>query len=169
MSQTNDYYKEDIDPITGQAAKGNKSGSGGEGSDMTPAMALSMGLGERETFVISDKTADGLKVSAVNLPLLDANHKPVAIATLQQIGSGDYAGQLQLNNATMGGVKISPEGINNVLVSEGRIHAAELPIDKNAAAQGIIKPDLNFLKNVEKADEQIRAAGITSRDNLSID
>jgi hypothetical protein len=69
----------------------------------------------------------------------------------------------------MGGVKISPEGINNVLVSEGRIHAAELPIDKNAAAQGIIKPDLNFLKNVEKADEQIRAAGITSRDNLSID
>jgi hypothetical protein len=30
----------------------------------------------------------------------------------------------------MGGVKISPEGINNILISEGRIHAAELPVDK---------------------------------------
>jgi hypothetical protein len=35
-------------------------------------MALSMGLGERESFVISDKTSDGLKVYAVNLPLLDS-------------------------------------------------------------------------------------------------
>jgi hypothetical protein len=42
-----------------------------------------MGLGERETFVIADKTSDGLKVSAVNLPILDANHNPLAVATLQ--------------------------------------------------------------------------------------
>jgi len=78
-SQTNDYYKEDISPLTGKASNSENNGKGG---NITPAIALSMGLGERETFVIADKTSDGLKVSAVNLPILDASHNPLAVATL---------------------------------------------------------------------------------------
>lgn len=167
-SQIDDSQTVSFSPLTGKAATSSKKGSSDEGSDMTPAMALSMGLGERESFVISDKTSDGLKVYAVNLPLLDQNHHAMANATLNQVGSGDYAGQLQLNSATMGGMKVSSEGINDILISEGRIHAAELPIDMAAyQSTGVIKPDLNFLKNIEKADEQVRQAGITNRDNLT--
>ena len=163
-----DYtVKQEVQAKSGRAS-GTGSGSGGDSSKVTPAMALSMGLGEREQFIISDKTSDGLKVYAVNLPLLDQNHHAMAAATLNQVGSGDYAGQLQLNSATMGGVKVSPEGINDILISEGRIHAAELPIDMRAyQTTGIIKPNLEFLKNIEKADEQVKQAGITNRDNLT--
>jgi hypothetical protein len=47
------------------------------------------------------------------------------------------------------------------------IRSTELPIDKEAASKGLIKPDLSFLKNIEKADQQLREMGITNRDNLT--
>jgi len=57
----------------------------------------------------------------------------------------------------MGGVKISNLGINNVLIDRGRIYSAELPIDmREFNSTGIIKPNLDFLRNIEKADAEVR-------------
>lgn len=166
-SSTGYTSKMGFDAVTGKAAK-DANGNSKEGSKITPAIALAMGLGDRQDFIISDKTSDGLKISSVSLPLLDASYNPLAAATLQQVGSGAYSGQLDLGQVTMGGVKISANGINNVLIDRGRIYSSELPIDKQALANtGVIKPDLNFLKNIEKADEEIKKLGITDRSNLT--
>jgi hypothetical protein len=51
----------------------------------------------------------------------------------------------------MGDSLISSIGRSNIII-DGRIYQTELPIDKVAKAQGIIKPDLKFLKKIEVAD-----------------
>ena len=158
----------EFDAVTGKASKdSNGKSKDNGGGDMTPSMAFFMGMGDRNTFVIQDKTKDGLKVNTNSMSLLDSQGHNLGPSTLLGISQSMYGSQLDLNSATMGDVKISPNGQNNVLVSDGMIYSTELPIDKQAAAQGIIKPDLSFLKNIEKADQQLRAMGITSRDNLT--
>ena len=67
----------------------------------------------------------------------------------------------------MGDSLISSIGRNNLIV-DGRIYQAELPIDKEAKAQDIIKPDLKFLKNIEIADEKLRQMGIDKSDPKNI-
>jgi hypothetical protein len=49
-SQTNDYLKQDISPLTGQASS-KKDGSG-SGNDMLPSVAFFNGLGEKDQFII---------------------------------------------------------------------------------------------------------------------
>ena len=159
--------KLEFDAVTGKGSK-NADGTSKEGNDnISPAIALAMGLGERTPFIIQDKTSDALAVSGVTMPLLDAQNHPMANATLLQVGNGVYKGQLDFRSITMGDAKLSTNGINEVLIDGGSITSAELPIDEQAARNGIIKPNLNFLKNIERADEQVRAAGITDRSNLT--
>jgi len=55
----------------------------------------------------------------------------------------------------MGDSLISSIGRSNIII-DGRIYQTELPIDKVAKAQGIIKPDLKFLKKIEVADYKLR-------------
>jgi hypothetical protein len=154
--------KEDKDSSSGSSSSGS-----GDSGKITPSVALTMGLGEKETIAISDKTSDALKVNVVSLPLLDASNHPMANATLKQVGDGVYSGQFDLGQATMGGIKISTNGINEILIDRGRIYSAELPIDEQAYRNtGVIKPNLSFLKNIEKADQQVRDAGIIDRSNL---
>lgn len=153
--------------VTGKAAK-DADGNSKDGS-MSPAMAFFMGFGERQKFNIQDKTSDALQIDVNSMPLLDSSGNGLGNATLQQISNGEYTGQLDWNSATMGDVKISPNGTNHVLISGGKIYSTELPIDEQAAAKGIIKPDLSFLKQKEKADQEIRQLGIRDRENLSPD
>ena len=158
--------KLEFDAVTGKAAKDADGKSKGLG-DMDPAVAFFMGIGDRNSFVIQDKTRDGLKIDTISMPLLDAEGHGLSNATLQQLKGGKYAGQLNVNSATMGGVRISPNGVNNVLLSGGNIYQTELPIDEQAAARGIIQPDLSFLKKIELADAKLRQLGITDRSNLT--
>ena len=158
--------KLEFDAVTGKAAKDADGKSKGLG-DMDPAVAFFMGIGDRNSFVIQDKTRDGLKIDTISMPLLDAEGHGLSNATLQQLKGGRYAGQLNVNSATMGGVRISPNGVNNVLLSGGNIYQTELPIDEQAAARGIIQPDLSFLKKIELADAKLRQLGITDRSNLT--
>ena len=153
--------------VTGKAAKDANGNSKTEGDDITPAIALAMGLGERTPFTIQDKTNDAIIVNGVTMPLLDEQNHPMANATLLQVGNGVYKGQLDFRSITMGDAKISTNGISEILIDNGSITSAELPIDESAAKNGIIKPNLSFLKNIEKADEQVKAAGITNRNNLT--
>lgn len=168
-STMSESSKLEFDAVTGKAAK-DANGNSKEGNlgDMDPAAAFFMGIGDRNTFVIQDKTKDGLKIDTISMPLLDAEGHGMSNATLQQLKEGRFAGQLNINHATMGGVRISPNGVNNVLISGGNIYQTELPIDKQAlASKGIIQPDLSFLSKIEKADEQLRQRGITDRSNLT--
>jgi len=75
--------KLEFDAVTGKAAK-DANGNSKEGNlgDMDPAAAFFMGIGDRNTFVIQDKTKDGLKIDAISMPLLDAEGHGMSNATL---------------------------------------------------------------------------------------
>lgn len=161
---SSDSVKTHITPLSGSAsANADKSGSG----NLTPAAAFSLGLGEKDTILVQNKTNDALKLNTVSMPMLDSSGHGMETYTLQQAVGGQFTGQLNSESATMGGAKIALNGSNNVLIN-GKIHQAELPIDQEAYRTiGVIKPDLDFLANIENADQEIRNAGITDRSNLS--
>ena len=163
-SQTNDYLKQDISPLTGQASS-KKDGSG-SGNDMLPSVAFFNGLGEKDQFIIQDKTSDGLKINTISTPITSKGYNTGSI-TFNKLESSDFGGQLLMNQATMGDALISSVGRNNIII-DGRIYQAELPIDKEAKAQGIIKPDLKFLKKIEEADQKLRSMGIDKNDPSNI-
>lgn len=163
-SQTNDYVKQDITPLTGQASS-KKDGSG-SGNDMLPSVAFFNGLGEKDQFIIQDKTSDGLKINTISTPITFKGYNTGSI-TFNKLESSDFGGQLLINQATMGDALISSVGRNNIII-DGRIYQAELPIDKEAKAQGIIKPDLKFLKKIEEADQKLKSMGIDKNDPSNI-
>ena len=146
---------------------GSGSGAGGLNTDMTPEIAFALGMGDRQDFVMADKTMDGMRIKTNSMPITDENHHNLPNATLENVSRGSYGGQYDQENITMGGVKISTTGMNDVLITGGRIYSAELPIDLQAQRDGIIRPDLRFLSKIEAAEEDVRKAGITKRDNLT--
>ena len=161
-SQVSDYVKQDISPLTGKASDKEKDTT----NDMLPSVAFFNGLGEKDSFVIQDKTGDGLRINTISTPITSKGYSTGSI-TLSKLESSDFGGQLLMNQATMGDSLISSIGRNNLIV-DGRIYQAELPIDKEAKNQGIIKPDLKFLKNIEIADEKLRQMGIDKSDPKNI-
>ena len=163
-SQTNDYVKQDISPLTGQASS-KKDGSG-SGNDMLPSVAFFNGLGEKDQFIIQDKTSDGLKINTISTPITSKGYNTGSI-TFNKLESSDFGGQLLMNQATMGDALISSVGRNNIII-DGRIYQAELPIDKEAKAQGIIKPDLKFLKKIEEVDQKLKSMNIDKNDPSNI-
>ena len=157
-----------FDAVTGKAAKDadGKSKSNGE-NDMIPALAFFNGLGEKETFVIQDKTSDGLKRNTISAPITSGGANTGNI-TFDKLQSSDFGGQLNMNQATMGDALISPTGRQNIII-DGRIYQTELPIDQSAKNnEGIIKPDLRFLKNIEAADQELRSMGISKSDTKNV-
>lgn len=155
-STTSDNNRINITAVTGKASDKNGSSSGD--NDMIPAVAFFQGLGDNETFIIQDKTSDGIRINTVSQPIT-LNNKNTGSITFDKLASSDFGGQLRMGQATMGDALIASNGRNNIIIGE-RIYQTELPIDQQAASHGVIKPDLSFLKNIEKANEQLRNLGI---------
>lgn len=156
-SQTNSTLEQSITPVTGKASKSTNGSSSGD-NDMIPAVAFFQGLGDNQTFIIQDKTLDGIKIDTVSQPITSGNKNTGSI-TFDKLESSDYGGQLRIDQATMGDALIAPNGRNNIIIG-GKIYQTELPIDQQAATHNIIKPDFSFLKNIEKANQQLRNMGI---------
>ena len=156
-SQTNSTLEQSITPVTGKASKSTNGSNSGD-NDMIPAVAFFQGLGDNQTFIIQDKTLDGIKIDTVSQPITSGNKNTGSI-TFDKLESSDYGGQLRIDQATMGDALIAPNGRNNIIIG-GKIYQTELPIDQQAATHNIIKPDFSFLKNIEKANQQLRNMGI---------
>ena len=155
--------KLEFDAVTGKAAKDSNGNSKSDEEKMIPALAFFNGLGEKETFIIQDKTSDGLKINTISAPITEKGFNTGSI-TFDKLQASDFGGQLNMNQATMGDALISSTGRQNIII-DGRIYQAELPIDQNAKNnEGIIKPDLRFLKNIEAADVELRNLGIDKSD-----
>ena len=159
--------KRTYDAVTGKAAKDANGNSKSPGGDMIPAVAFFQGLGEKNTFVIQDKTSDVLKINTISAPITSKGSNTGSI-TLDELSRSDFGGQLNMNQATMGDSLLSDNGKNNIIIGD-RIYQTELPIDQQAKAQGIIKPDLNFLKRIEEADQKLQQMGIDKKNPNNID
>ena len=120
-----------------------------------------LGLGNKDTLTFQNKTQYAFTVrNAVSRSLTDQNGKATGVSTADALAKSTYSNQFYLNQATLGGQRISPEALHNIVI-DGNIVSATLPIDVEAKNnQNIIKPDFEHLKKLEEADKQVRDAGI---------
>ena len=162
-SQVDSYVEQSISPLTGQASDKEVDSD----KNMLPSVAFFNGLGEKDSFIIQDKTNDGLKINVVSTPITSKGYNTGSI-TFNKLESSDFGGQLLMNQATMGDSLISSTGRNNIII-DGRIYQTELPIDQEAKrTTGIIKPDLRFLKKIEAADAKLKQMGIDKSDPKNV-
>ena len=110
---------------------GNSGDSDGKLKLNNPARWLA-GYGDKEIFVINPGSTYSSRVLSNSLPLTDAEHKNLGpMCSLQEVGNGEFGGILNWNKATMGGKKIRPEALNQILVEDGRIYSIDYPINAN--------------------------------------
>jgi len=109
-STLSDNSKLEWEAATGRGAKnGNGDGSSGSDTDVIPAVAFFNGLGEKESFVIQDKTNDGIRINTISAPITSKGYNSGSI-TFDKLAASDFGGQLNMNQATMGDTLISTTG-----------------------------------------------------------
>ena len=124
-----------------------------------------MGVGQNNVFTIQDGTKDGIAVHSTSLPITSGDTLVGANSTLTQLSKSDFGGILDLQNVSMGGLMISTTGLDKILTTDGQAYKINMPIDKEAASKGIIKPDLRFLRKKEQADAELAQEGVDIKTN----
>lgn len=152
-------------PVTdGKTSSGKKKSNG---IDLQAPETLLLGMGETKNYPINMGTSDYMNVKGYSSLLVDKDGTPLANNTVQDVMSGQYGSLLDWNNIYMGNQAINPNQLNKIALNGNRIVAADLPIDKEAASRGNIKPDLDMLKRKEQADEYIRQNNITDKNQIN--
>lgn len=137
-------------------------GTGIDGLELSPALMLQRGYGERETIIIQNNTSTGLKMDAVKLPVTKIGNETIGSVTLEDISRSQYGGILDFNNASMGEELIPFEGRSNVAVDGSKIYSMYLPIDQNEFyATGKIIPDLDLVDKLNEVNQTIKEKQIT--------
>ena len=122
---------------------------------LTPVMMAQLGLSERKQIT----TIHGGKYAATNyaqvIPIVNNNGTPLgASTTLLEVSQSQLAGALNLEDATMGGARIDQAAFMKVAITGGNMYIMNVPIDKSRS-DGIIAPDLKYLKRLEEAEEEV--------------
>ena len=157
--------KQTIDRNLVEDTTGNKPGAKAtatkDGEDMNVATQWMLGYGNKSQFVIQNQTVDGIKTFGNDLPIVSKEGTPYgAISTIQDITKSQYTGILDWTNASIGGQKLNPETMNQVLTNDSVIHSVDMPIDLEKAQQGEIAPDFDAMQRKTKADQELREKGI---------
>lgn len=122
---------------------------------LSPVMMAQLGLSEREQIT----TVQGTKYSATNyaqvVPIVDKEGKSMgATITLNDVSKSQLAGALKITDATMGGARIDPMSVGKVAITGANMYIINVPIDKSRS-DGVIAPDLKYLKKLEQADDEV--------------
>lgn len=159
-------YQKDLLP---DGSKRDSSGSSsGTGPEATPSVMWAEGYGNKGNYKIiaDDNTQVGYDIISTSTSMLDSSGNPMGIATLSMLKNGQLGGVLNMNYATMNGVRIRTDSLNNVVADGGQIYQTELPIDMQAARQGVIKPDLKLIKKIESVNQN-QLKGIANKEQLT--
>ena len=159
-------YQKDLLP---DGSKRDSSGSSsGTGPEATPSVMWAEGYGNKGNYkIIADgNTQVGYDIVSTSTSMLDSSGNPMGIATLSMLKNGQLGGVLNMNYATMNGVRIRTDSLNNVVADGGQIYQTELPIDMQAARQGVIKPDLKLIKKIESVNQN-QLKGIANKEQLT--
>ena len=163
-----------IEPKSEDKSKSSKNGDKKGINDLdlnTPGKFIA-GYGQRSTFVLNPGTIASMQVLSTSLPLTDKNDKAIGPnSTLQQAAEGNFSGILDFTNVSMGGNMLGHGSFRGVVLSDGRIHSIDYPIDMVAFSRdGTIKPDISpqTIKAKQSAEVEIKRMGINLDDLESI-
>ena len=146
----------------------NESGAGEnglyDGIELNASMKWLAGYGNQKQFTINPGTSKQYVVLSNALPLTNKEKKYVGVnSTLQEVSSGDYAGILDFNNASIGGNVINAVNFGQIVMRDGNIYSIDLPYDverynKTGEIIPLIKKEQLDAK--KQADQEIKEAGI---------
>lgn len=143
-------------------AEGNsKSSKSGKDDNITdPAKAFLLGLGEVKNHKINNGNSYSLNLPGNSAPLVDTSGKTIGSGTLEDAAKSTFSGVLDFKNATMGGQLLNSTQRSRVAIDGSNIVAVDLPIDIEALQSGVLKPDIDSLKRLELAENEIRENNI---------
>lgn len=158
-------------PTTTVNADGtSKKGGGSSPFKMDPVSLLQNGYGQKMEITIqtAEGGAHGITVPTVRMPITTKDGKSIGIGTLSDVAESGFAGYLNLDHASMGGVMIDPSGFQNVAINGTSLYTAYLPIDQEEFAEtGNIKPDIGLLKRYKEAQDIIATKNITKPEEIN--
>ena len=172
LAGSNDSHTFEIDyKGSMEKVKGKTSSDSSSAEDMSQNTAVKWlrGLGVQEMFTINPGTNYATRALANTLPLTDKEKKYLgANSVLQQATSGEFAGILDFNSASMGMKKIDQSNFNKIILTDGKISSIDFP--SKTLQDGTIVPDLSpeTYEAKQKADKEIKNQGIDMSDIKSI-
>lgn len=153
-------YSLDIMNLKDGTKGSNRTSSETESSNkmkLTPGAQLAMELGPKEVFTLNKGTRAQVQAIATRgLLLADQNGTGLGV----KINESPLLNNLKTESMTMGGEKITREGLNRVYLKDPKVAAVNLPIDLAKLRQGIITPDFNLASKVQEVMKQVNAKGI---------
>ena len=156
-SQTNDFVKQDVTPLSGKASDKDKE-SDLDKLGINSATQLLLGMSSPREFAFSIGNGNmfsGLaRVSGITK---DGN--PIgADFSYSDIYKSDLHKNLDLDNASFGDIPINKALKDRIIIDNSTIAGVDLPYttDRN----GRIIPDFQMLNRIEEADQEILKAGI---------
>ena len=159
-------------PSTSKAGSSDSSPKAGTPGaiKLDPVALLQAGYGQKQTITIltGEGGQNGIQVPTVSMPIVSKEGKSMGVGTLSDVAESGFAGYLNLENVTMGGVRIDPTGFQNVAVNGTQLYTAYLPIDaKEYNDSGNIRPDIDMLKRLKAAQNEIKEGNITDKQKIN--
>lgn len=156
-SQTNDFGKQEISPLTGQASDKDKETSIDK-LGINSAVQLLLGMSSPREFSFNIGNGNSFE-GAARVSSITKEGNPVGSDfSYSEVYKSDLHKNLDLDNACFGDVPINKALKDRIIVDNSTIAGVDLPYttDKN----GRIIPDFNMLNKIEEADQEILRAGI---------
>ena len=143
-----------------------KSGSSSELDkvEMNTSQRFLDGLGVQSTYVLNPGTSRAVQVTANTMPLTNAEGKPIGTnSTLQEAVSGEYAGILDTNHATIGGHTINSAAFGSIILNDGKISSIDYPCTVKANGEIIPNTSPKIIKAKQEAEQLLRSKGVDVR------
>lgn len=132
--------------------------------EMNTSQRFLNGLGVQSTYVLNPGTSRAVQVVASTMPLTDAEGKPIGTnSTLQDAVSGEYAGILDTNHATMGGHTINSAAFGSIILNDGKISSIDYPCTIKSNGEIIPNTSLKVIKAKQEAEQLLRSKGVDVR------
>ena len=150
----------------------DEAGAGADGGnkniELDPAKAFVLGKGYQQAIQLNMGNSYTLNVNGRYGVITDKSGNPLgANSTFEDVTSSSFAGILDVNNATFGGLKLNTNQGQKILLDSSDVIGMDLPVDQDALNKGIIRPDLYMLHRLEQADTYIRENNITEAEQIN--
>ena len=159
-----------VDTPTSKTTNGSPKSGTFDAIKLDPVALLQAGYGQKQTITIltGEGRQNGIQVPTVSMPIVSKDGQSMGVGTLSDVATSGFAGYLDLENVTMGGVRIDPTGFQNVAVNGTQLYTAYLPIDlEKYNDTGNIRPDIDMLKRLKVAQDEIKEGNITDKNKIN--
>ena len=154
--------KTDVNTTTKTDIVAGASGSGSlDDLKVDPALAFAMGATATDSYVLNPGTSYAFSGIAHVSSITDLKGN----ITMQDLWDSNFIGSLDLSKATFGGQVI--EDATSVLLLDKGIYSVELPIDKEALQQGVIRPEISLCSKMDQLTKAIEHGEVTTPEEIN--